>query len=40
MLFNFRLRPMGEIDPWGPIPSPDAKTPDWLRGRYLDEAWS
>lgn len=36
MLFNFRLRPMGEIDPWGPIPSPDARTPDWLRGRYLD----
>lgn len=31
MLFNFRLRPMGEIDPWGPIPSPDARTPDWSR---------
>jgi hypothetical protein len=31
MFFNFRLRPMGEIDPWGPIPSPDARTPDWPR---------
>jgi hypothetical protein len=31
MLFNFELRPIKEIAPWGPVSEPDEKTPKYLR---------
>lgn len=31
MRIQFRLRPVDDIAPWQPVPSPDARTPDWLR---------
>ncbi len=35
MLFNFRLRPVEDIVPWGPVLSPTDKTPDWLTQPHL-----
>jgi Family of unknown function (DUF5984) len=31
MLFNFELRPINEITPWGSVSNPDARTPEHLR---------
>lgn len=35
MRLHFRLRPVNDIAPWQPVPSPDARTPDWLRRPHL-----
>lgn len=35
MLFNFRLRPLGEIVPWPAVHSLTTKIPDWLQHDHL-----
>lgn len=35
MRVQFRLRPVDDIAPWGPVPSQNASTPDWLRRPHL-----
>jgi hypothetical protein len=35
MLFNFALRPITEIAPWGQVFTPDARTPEYLSHPYI-----